>query len=163
MSVHRTHHVLQDNLINQRLLMKLLTSLQCIAQSCKDGRECVDLLVSLARQEDPTKAELNRFDLVLMDLEMCVASPFLSRHLTATLRPVLDGLAATREIRQLEANHILPYSVPIVAVSGNARSEWTERARNAGMDGFLRKPYNRTQLQEVLGRWRPIGTPAAAT
>jgi CheY-like chemotaxis protein len=70
------------------------------------------------------------------------------------IRPVLDGLSATRKIRQLEAEGVLPHSVPIVAVSGNARSEWTDRARNAGMDGFLRKPYNKSELQELLARWR---------
>lgn len=48
--------------------------------------------------------------------------------------------------------------MPIVAVSGNARSEWTERAQNAGMDGFLRKPYNRAELQELLSRWGPVET-----
>jgi CheY-like chemotaxis protein len=70
-------------------------------------------------------------------------------------RPVLDGLAATRRIRELEDAGVLPQSVPIVAVSGNARSEWTDRARNSGMDGFLRKPYDKTELQELLERWRP--------
>jgi two-component system sensor histidine kinase/response regulator len=74
-------------------------------------------------------------------------------------RPVLDGLSATRQIRRLEDEKVLPYSVPIVAVSGNARSEWTERAQNAGMDGFLRKPYNRAELQELLGRWGPAEKP----
>jgi hypothetical protein len=51
-------------------------------------------------------------------------------------RPVLDGLSASRRIRELEATGKLPRpSVPIIAVSGNARSEWTERAQSAGMNG----------------------------
>jgi CheY-like chemotaxis protein len=71
---------------------------------------------------------------------------------------VLDGLAATRRIRELEAETVLPHSVPIVAVSGNARSEWSDRAQSAGMDGFLRKPYNRAELEELVNRWRPKET-----
>jgi CheY-like chemotaxis protein len=66
----------------------------------------------------------------------------------------MDGLAATRRIRELEEEGALRSSPPIVAVSGNARSEWTDRARDAGMDGFLRKPYSKAELQELLGRWR---------
>jgi CheY-like chemotaxis protein len=58
--------------------VKLLTILQCDTQTCKDGQECVDLFVSMARQEDPDKAKPDRFDLVLMDLEMFVATPRLS-------------------------------------------------------------------------------------
>jgi CheY-like chemotaxis protein len=69
-------------------------------------------------------------------------------------RPILDGLGATRRIRELEQEGVLAFSRPIVAVSGNARSEWTDRARDAGMDGFLRKPYNKAELQELLDRWR---------
>jgi CheY-like chemotaxis protein len=137
--------------------VKLLTILQCDTQTCNDGQECVDLLVSMARQEDSVKAKVKRFDLVLMDLEMYVTSLCLLLSLVSytspSLRPILDGLSATREIRRLEDEKILPYSVPIVAVSGNARSEWTDRAQNAGMDGFLRKPYNRAELQELLSRW----------
>jgi CheY-like chemotaxis protein len=49
---------------------------------------------------------------------------------------VLDGLGATRRIREFEdAGAFGAYSVPIVAVSGNARDEWTERAQRSGMDG----------------------------
>jgi CheY-like chemotaxis protein len=52
---------------------------------------------------------------------------------------VLDGLGATRRIRELEESGAFgAYSVPIVAVSGNARDEWTERAQHSGMDGWCR-------------------------
>jgi CheY-like chemotaxis protein len=66
-------------------------------------------------------------------------------------RPVLDGLGATRKIRQLEADGVLTPAVPIVAVSGNARSD---RAREAGMNGFVRKPYGKTELAHVVDTWR---------
>jgi CheY-like chemotaxis protein len=69
-------------------------------------------------------------------------------------RPVLDGLAATQEIRALEDAEHTARRVPIVAVSGNARSEWADRARAAGMDGFVRKPYGRAELEAVVNTWR---------
>jgi CheY-like chemotaxis protein len=77
-------------------------------------------------------------------------------------RPILDGLGATRKIRQLEADGVLAHRVPIVAVSGNARSEWTQRARSAGMDAFVRKPYSKAELAELLQRWRSASAPTSA-
>jgi CheY-like chemotaxis protein len=67
----------QDNMINQRLLIKLLTILQCDTRACKDGQECVDLLVSLACPEGREGPIFGRFDLILMDLEMYVCDPIL--------------------------------------------------------------------------------------
>jgi CheY-like chemotaxis protein len=64
---------------------------------------------------------------------------------------VLDGLGATRMLRAAGAR------VPIIAVSGNARAEWADRAREAGMDGFVRKPYGRPELAQVLDAWRRTG------
>jgi hypothetical protein len=61
---HR-YNLSQDNLINQRILVKLLTSLGCATRTCNDGRECVDLFTSKA--EDKPK-----IDLILMDVEMYV-------------------------------------------------------------------------------------------
>jgi CheY-like chemotaxis protein len=47
--------------------------------------------------------------------------------------------------------------VAIVAVSGNARPEWNDRAREAGMDGFVRKPYSKAELATVVETWRRHG------
>lgn len=90
------------------LLVKLLTNLSCQTAVACDGQDCVNLLLKLA---DTTPPE-SYFNLILMDLEM----------------PVLDGLEATKRIRELEAERKLPGVVPIVAVSGNARSEHAKRA-----------------------------------
>lgn len=83
--------------------------------------------------------------------------------------PVLGGMEATKLIRKLEAEQSLPKSVPIVAVSGNARSEHAERAVRldvyilasgffaytdyqaiVGMNGFIRKPYSKAELNELI-------------
>jgi CheY-like chemotaxis protein len=159
----------QDNMINQRLLAKLLANLGCTTRTCSNGQECVDLLVSLAQAES---SEDTRFDLVLMDLEMCVLSCAFDFYPLMSRRPVLDGLGATQRIRELEAQGMLKYVVPVVAVSGNARSEWTVRinssvatlcscsshqdhAREAGMNDFVRKPYSKAELDTLLTQWRP--------
>jgi hypothetical protein len=74
--------VAQDNIINQRLLVKLLKSLGCASETCSDGQECVDLFESAIR--DDSSHDL-RFDLVLMDVEMYVYPFLFIRHSTTEL------------------------------------------------------------------------------
>ncbi|MBF0153924.1 MAG: response regulator [Magnetococcales bacterium] len=80
------------------------------------------------------KLRLNRYDLVLMDLQM----------------PVLDGLEATRLQRQREKEQGLP-RVPILALTAHAMEEDERRALQAGCDRFLTKPIRRARLLAVLG------------
>ena len=73
------------------------------------------------------------FDLVLMDLHM----------------PIMDGLTATRNIRQLS----LPFaSVPIVALTANGSAEARSDCYSAGMNGFLAKPVHATTLYAEIAR-----------
>jgi len=72
-----------------------------------------------------------RYDLVLMDLQM----------------PVMDGLSATRCIRELEPHG---RRIPIVALTANAMPGQEQLCAAAGMDGFLTKPLDLVRLQEVL-------------
>jgi two-component system sensor histidine kinase/response regulator len=74
-----------------------------------------------------------RFDIVLMDLQM----------------PLMDGIAATREIRLLEGDGS---QTPIVALTANAMTGQLERCLAAGMNGFLSKPLEISRLQEMLER-----------
>lgn len=65
--------------------------------------------------------------------------------------PIMDGLTATKKIREAEANGVYSgSSVPIVAVSANARQVYADLSTEAGMNGFLRKPYSKAQLLEVI-------------
>ncbi|HVJ52638.1 MAG TPA: response regulator [Aliidongia sp.] len=77
-------------------------------------------------------ARAQRFDVILMDLQM----------------PVMDGLAATQAIRAAETDR----HVPIIALTANARSEDAERCRAAGMDEFLSKPVDLDQLLATVAR-----------
>ena len=63
---------------------------------------------------------------------------------------MLDGLSATQKIRDHEKNGELPSRIRIVAVSGNARQEYSERAKEVGMNGFLRKPYSKAELSAIV-------------
>ena len=78
-------------------------------------------------------ADRVRFDAVLMDCRM----------------PVMDGFEAARRLRQLRHGA----GVPILAVTANAMAEDREHCLAAGMDDVLAKPYDQSQLCELLGRW----------
>jgi CheY-like chemotaxis protein len=88
-----------------------------------------------------------RFDLVLMDLQM----------------PVMDGHAATIELRRRRALARNGRQIPIVALTANAFAEDRRRAAESGMDGFLAKPVRIEDLAATLGRWLPIATPATGS
>ena len=108
--------IVEDNLVNQRVLQKQLRNLGCVVHVANHGGECLD------RLRDSTFWAGNEHDglelsVVLMDLEM----------------PVMDGLTCARKIRELEASGEVVRHVPIIAVTANARSEQIDTAIAAGM------------------------------
>ena len=82
----------------------------------------------------------NRFDAVLMDLNMGLGD---AEH-------EMDGLAALRALRRIEANRDLP-PCPIHVVTGDARPETAAAAKEAGATGVLAKPLEMDALLELLG------------
>jgi CheY-like chemotaxis protein len=78
--------------------------------------------------------QTQRFDLILMDVQM----------------PELDGLAATQQIRERETAGV---RTPIVALTAHALSGDRERCLAAGMDGYMTKPVDPAELDEVLARY----------
>ena len=69
--------------------------------------------------------------------------------------PLMDGPTACREIRRLEEERYLA-RVPIVALSATPSNEDREECINAGMDGFLAKPFTDRELLEVIGSVRDL-------
>lgn len=87
--------------------------------------------------------DVHRPDLVLMDCRM----------------PVLDGLAATREIRRQERTLGLA-RLPVIALSATGNDIDRDLCRAAGMDDFLPKPCAREELAQTLARWARSATPS---
>jgi len=119
-------HVLvaEDNLVNQKIALAMLSRLGCTAEVAVQGAAAV-----VAWQS-------GTFDLVLMDCQM----------------PVLDGFEATRQIRALEAAADRPRT-PIIALTANALTGDRELCLAAGMDDHLGKPFTIAQIRVVLERW----------
>jgi signal transduction histidine kinase/CheY-like chemotaxis protein len=116
--------LVEDNVVNRLIGAEMLRGFGLEVLEAEDGAQGVQMI------------ERQRVDLVLMDLQM----------------PVLDGIGATRCVRERETRLRLP-RVPIVALTANAFDEDVMRSLNAGMDGHLAKPYSRQQLFELLRRW----------
>jgi signal transduction histidine kinase/CheY-like chemotaxis protein len=116
--------VVEDNDVNRMIAREVLQSLGVSVIEASDGREALEQLA------------LHSVDVVLMDCQM----------------PVMDGYAATQEIRKREARMGLP-RLPVLALTADAFEEDAVRSREAGMDAHLAKPYTRDQLQELLKAW----------
>jgi two-component system sensor histidine kinase/response regulator len=125
--IHKRSHcilVAEDNPINKKVTLGLLSRLGYNAEVFSDGAEALSAL---------QQAE---FDLVLMDVKM----------------PVLDGLEATRAIRSGKAGVLNP-EIPIVALTAHAVEGERETFMEAGMNDCLSKPLDAKQLLRILERF----------
>ncbi len=113
----------EDNLVNQRLVQKLLHNLGCRATIAGNGRIALE---DLARPEAA-------YDLVLMDLHM----------------PELDGLGAIEKIRAGEAGEAVQ-KIWIAVLTADARAVQKERVMAAGANDYLVKPVSLTELAASL-------------
>ncbi|MEZ5458122.1 MAG: ATP-binding protein [Steroidobacteraceae bacterium] len=125
--------LVEDNEINRLVCSEML---QLIGLECEFAEHGAIALEKAARGE---------FDLVLMDLQM----------------PVMDGHAATVELRRRGTLARNGTPIPIVALTANAFEDDRRRALESGMDGFLAKPVRIEDLAAMLARWLPVArTPA---
>jgi signal transduction histidine kinase/CheY-like chemotaxis protein len=121
----------EDNPINALLARTVLEKLGHRVTHLPNGREAVNFLESALIEEQPSA---DRPDLVLMDLTM----------------PEMNGIQASRAIRTLEESRMCRRSIPILALTANARREDHEACLAAGMNGFLAKPFDRADLEEAI-------------
>jgi signal transduction histidine kinase/ActR/RegA family two-component response regulator len=112
----------EDNVVNQRVVVRLLEREGHQVVLASNGREAV---AAWLRQP---------FDLILMDLQM----------------PEMDGFETTYQIRQAETR--TKVRIPIVALTAHAMNGDRERCLNAGMDGYLTKPIRQNDLREIVSR-----------
>ncbi|KAI9843738.1 MAG: hypothetical protein M1838_002481 [Thelocarpon superellum] len=120
--------IVEDNLVNQRVLERQLRNLGCTVRLANHGGEALAVL----RQSGFWRGQANDAPcfIVLMDLEM----------------PVMDGLTCAREIRRLQQTGEIVRHVPIVAVTANARIEQISNAMGAGTDDVMSKPFRIPEL-----------------
>jgi two-component system, sensor histidine kinase and response regulator len=110
----------EDNMVNQRLAVKILEKMGHTVSVAGDGRQAL---------ENSTREDL---DLILMDVQM----------------PEMDGLEATRAIRNREKGS--GKHIPIVAMTARAMKGDAEECLKAGMDGYVSKPINVQDLFETI-------------
>jgi CheY-like chemotaxis protein/anti-sigma regulatory factor (Ser/Thr protein kinase) len=126
--------LVEDNLVNQQVAMKLLATFGVTPHIAANGLEGVE------------RVQSEHFDLVFMDCQM----------------PVMDGYQAARDIRRWERETGRPRT-PIVAMTANAMQGDRERCLEAGMDDYVSKPVKRQTLEAALVRWlTPAAAPTAA-
>jgi len=112
----------EDNEINQQVAMEILSGAGLNVTVAGNGKEALDLV------------RANAFDAVLMDVQM----------------PVMDGYAATREIRNSTAG---VRNIPIIAMTAHAMSGDREKSIAAGMNDHVTKPIDPEQLFGTLAKW----------
>jgi signal transduction histidine kinase/CheY-like chemotaxis protein len=113
--------VAEDNIINQKLINNILTSLGIDVSIANNGEEALELRKNEA------------YDLIFMDIQM----------------PVMGGIEATKQILQYEEKE-RKHHVPIVALTANALQGDREKYINAGMDNYLSKPIEIVDLTNVI-------------
>lgn len=127
--------IVEDNLINQRVLSAQLKKLGHNVYVANHGAEALSHLSQTTFSTEPTASPPLPLSVVLMDIEM----------------PVMDGLTCTRRIREMEAQGEFNGHVPIIAVSANARREQVETAKSAGVDDAICKPFHVSELTALIG------------
>jgi PAS domain S-box-containing protein len=118
--------VVEDNAVNRMIAEEFLRALGLDCRTADDGAQALAACTRAAPR------------LVLMDLQM----------------PVMDGLAATRALRERQRRGELP-EFPIVALTAHAMETDAQACRDAGMVGYLTKPLMLDALRAELARWVP--------
>lgn len=114
--------LVEDNLVNRRIGQRMLERLGCTVDLAQHGREALDMLSVCC------------YDIVFMDCQM----------------PVMDGYAATAELRRRETDR---RRTPVVAITAHALEGAEEQCRAAGMDDYLTKPIASGDLRNALKKW----------
>ncbi|WP_090327597.1 response regulator [Duganella sp. CF517] len=115
----------EDNPVNVEVASAMLEGLGLDVSRACNGQEAL------------RSVQAGDFDLILMDCQM----------------PVMDGFAATTEIRRHEQQRGRSRSLPIIAITANALQGDRESCLAAGMDDYLSKPFTQQALGQTIGRW----------
>jgi CheY-like chemotaxis protein len=114
--------LVEDNELNQKFALAVLRKLGYQIDLAENG------LVGLE------KFKSNKYDIILMDIQM----------------PEMNGIEATKAIRQIEALEGGRNHIPIIAVTAFALEQDRKNCSDAGMDEFLAKPYKPHELEQKI-------------
>jgi len=114
--------LVEDNLLNQKLMSINLSKLRCIVTIANNGLEGVELY------------KASSFDVILMDLMM----------------PVMDGFEASREIRKIEKEEKERGFTPIIAFTANTLNNDFQKCLENGMDYLMEKPFSAYKFIEII-------------
>ncbi|KAH0261568.1 histidine kinase, partial [Aureobasidium melanogenum] len=138
-------HVLlvEDNLINSKVMAKQLRKLGCEVDVAENGLEALNHLAKTTYLSSTKEA--TPLSLILLDVEM----------------PIMDGLTCIRRIRALEQSGEISRHVPVIAITANARNEQIAAAIEAGMDSVVTKPFTIKdlvpQMEALVDLWSGYG------
>jgi CheY-like chemotaxis protein len=118
--------VVEDNVVNQKLFVRMLEQRGCRVDVAANGCEAVEATARIP------------YDCIFMDCQM----------------PDMDGFAATAAIRQREA--ATGQRLPIIAVTANAMAGDRERCLQAGMDDYMSKPLKVQEIEAMLKQWTQL-------
>jgi len=116
--------IVEDNPVNRLVMQRMLKKMNLNVIIAEQGQ------VALERLKE------NKIDLIFMDIQM----------------PVMDGYKTTRRVRELQKSGDLPY-IPIVAVTANAMIGDKEKAIDSGMDNYLSKPVQPSDLYMMIDKY----------
>lgn len=109
----------------------------CSVEVADNGEEALDYLASTVALLDAPDAL--PISVILMDVEM----------------PIMDGLACTRKIREMEASGEIKRHLPIAGITANSRHEQINMAQDAGMDDVVTKPF---RISDIVPRIEALAT-----
>jgi CheY-like chemotaxis protein len=112
----------EDNLINQKIASITFARMGVKIDIASNGKEAVDMFLNKS------------YDVILMDLQM----------------PIMDGLEAARQIRNVEQEKQTDRHVYIIALTANVLSDKREECMKAGMDNMMEKPLQENVLREII-------------
>ena len=119
--------VVEDNLINQKLIKTVLSNFGMIVGVANNGLEALNL-----RKE-------NQYDIIFMDIQM----------------PIMSGVESTQKILEYEQSNQKKH-IPIVALTANTSQSDRETYLSSGMDKYLKKPINIGELTAILEAYFPL-------
>lgn len=119
--------LVEDNELNREIAVHNLKKAGAEVVIAMNGNEALDRF---------SMSEPGQYDCILMDIMM----------------PVMDGLEAARRIRLLDRDDAA--AVPIIAMTANAYSEDMQKAKDAGMNGFLTKPVDNEKMFSMIAGFR---------